>query len=63
LDLNRPEILTPGTEFATANLGHTPRGQGGTGRQSQAWVRLPGLGWRTVAARVSIIRPAQEHPR
>jgi hypothetical protein len=27
------------------------------GRQSQSWVRMPGQGWRVVAAHVSLIAP------
>ncbi len=26
-----------------------------TGRQSQTWVRMPGIGWRVVAAHVSLL--------
>ncbi len=52
----RLEILTLGMDFATVNLDYVPRGQDGIGRQSQTWVRLPGVGWRIVAAHVSIIR-------
>jgi hypothetical protein len=51
----RLEVLTIGDDLATVNLEFTPRGQDGVGRQSQTWVRLPGLGWKVIAAHVSII--------
>ena len=53
----RLEILTLGMDFATVNLDYVPRGRDGVGRQSQAWARLPGVGWRIVAAHVSVIGP------
>ena len=53
--LDRTAITTFGRDFATANTEFrretTPR----VGRQSQTWVRLPGLGWRIVAAHVSLM--------
>ncbi len=54
----RLEILTIGTNVATVNLEYKPRGQSGVGRQSQAWVRFPDLGWKVVSAHVSIMPPA-----
>ncbi|WP_279596993.1 AtzH-like domain-containing protein [Methylobacterium sp. J-001] len=51
----RLEILTIGTDFATVNLEFRPRGKPGIGRQSQTWMRLPGLGWKVVSAHVSIL--------
>ncbi len=54
----RLEILTLGTDVATVNLEYTPRGQAGIGRQSQTWVRLPEVGWKVVAAHVSVMPPA-----
>ncbi|MBV8911545.1 MAG: DUF3225 domain-containing protein [Acetobacteraceae bacterium] len=51
----RLEILTLGRDFATVNLEYKPRGRDGIGRQSQTWVRLPGLGWKVIAAHVSIM--------
>ncbi len=53
----RLEVLTIGADFATVNLEYQPRGQAGTGRQSQTWVRFPDVGWRVVAAHVSIMPP------
>lgn len=47
-------ITTYGREFATANLEFRREGSTRTGRQSQAWVRLP-EGWRVVAAHVSLL--------
>ncbi|MBA9066133.1 hypothetical protein GGQ91_005560 [Methylobacterium fujisawaense] len=51
----RLEILTLGSDFATVNLEFKPRGKAGIGRQSQTWMRLPGLGWKVVSAHVSIL--------
>jgi hypothetical protein len=31
------------------------RGKEATGRQSQTWVRFPDVGWRVIAAHVSMI--------
>jgi len=47
-------ITTYGREFATANVEFRREGSTRTGRQSQAWVRLP-EGWRVVAAHVSLL--------
>ena len=54
----RLEILTLGTDLATVNLEYTPRGSEGIGRQSQTWVRLPDVGWKVIAAHVSIMKPS-----
>jgi hypothetical protein len=52
-ELDRTVITSYGLDFATANtLFHR---NGKVGRQSQTWVRLPGLGWRVVAAHVSVL--------
>ncbi|MCJ2063002.1 oxalurate catabolism protein HpxZ [Methylobacterium sp. J-088] len=51
----RLEILTLGSDFATVNFEFKPRGKTGIGRQSQTWMRLPGLGWKVVSAHVSIL--------
>jgi len=50
----RLEILTLGDSFATVNLEFKVRGQDEVGRQSQTWVKFPDLGWKVVAAHVSI---------
>ena len=49
----RLEILTLGRDFATTNLEFKLRGRALTGRQSQTWIRFPGLGWKVVGAHVS----------
>lgn len=49
----RLEILTLGRDLATVNLEFKVRGQDVIGRQSQTWVRFPGLGWKVVSAHVS----------
>jgi hypothetical protein len=49
----RLEILTLGRDVATVNLEFKVRGRERIGRQSQTWVRFPGLGWKVVAAHVS----------
>ena len=54
----RLEILTLGKDLATVNLEYKPRGQDGIGRQSQTWVRLPDIGWKVIAAHVSVMRPS-----
>ena len=43
-------VTTYGSDYATTNIEFTRAGR--TGRQSQAWVRMP-EGWRIVAAHVS----------
>jgi len=49
----RLEILTLGRDLATVNLEFKLRGRDVIGRQSQTWVRFPGLGWKVVSAHVS----------
>ena len=52
----RLEILTVGADLATVNYEYVARGTGGrTGRQSQTWVRFPDVGWKVVAAHVSVM--------
>ncbi len=53
----RLEILTLGRDLATVNLEFKVRGRDLIGRQSQTWVRFPGLGWKVVAAHVSVMLP------
>ena len=53
----RLEILTIGRDLATVNLEFKVRGRDQVGRQSQTWVRLPGLGWKVVSAHVSVMPP------
>ncbi len=54
----RLEILTLGRDLATVNLEFKVRGRDLIGRQSQTWVRFPGLGWRVVSAHVSTMTDA-----
>ena len=51
----RTAITTYGRDFATANIEFRREGSTKTGRQSQAWVRMPD-GWRVVAAHVSLLQ-------
>ncbi|SDW44773.1 Protein of unknown function [Albimonas donghaensis] len=51
----RLEILTLGRDFATTNLEFKVRGKDEIGRQSQTFVRFPDLGWKVVAAHVSVM--------
>ena len=51
----RLEILTVGSDLATVNLEYKPRGREGVGRQSQTWVRFPDVGWKVIAAHVSVM--------
>mgnify|MGYP002778335814 CR=1 FL=1 len=53
--LLRTEITTYGRDFATANTTFQREGSDKTGRQSQTWVRVPGVGWRVVSAHVSLL--------
>jgi Protein of unknown function (DUF3225) len=50
---HRLEILTLGRDLATVNLEFKIRGRDQIRRQSQTWVRFPGLGWKVVSAHVS----------
>ena len=52
---HRVDILTLGRDIATVNLVYKVRGKEATGRQSQTWVRFPDVGWKVVAAHVSMI--------
>lgn len=52
--LTRTVITAFGTDFATANTEFQRVGASRSGRQSQAWARLP-EGWRIVAAHVSLL--------
>ena len=54
----RLEILTLGRDLASVNLEFKVRGRDLIGRQSQTWVRFPGLGWRVVSAHVSTMNDA-----
>jgi hypothetical protein len=54
----RLEILTLGRDFATVNLEYKVRGRDRIGRQSQTWVRFPDLGWKVIAAHVSMLEAA-----
>jgi hypothetical protein len=52
----RLEILTLGRDLATVNYEYVARATGGrTGRQSQTWVRFPDVGWKVIAAHVSVM--------
>lgn len=55
--LLRTVITTYGRDFATASTTFSRPGVDKVGRQSQSWVRMPGQGWRVVAAHVSLIAP------
>jgi Protein of unknown function (DUF3225) len=50
----RTVITTYGLDYATTNIEFQRVGGNKTGRQSQAWVRMP-EGWRVVAAHVSLL--------
>jgi hypothetical protein len=51
----RLEILTLGRDVATVNLEFKVRGHDLIGRQSQTWVRFPDVGWKVIAAHVSMM--------
>jgi hypothetical protein len=48
-------VTTFGSDFGTTNTEFVREGGNKIGRQSQTWVRLPGLGFRIVAAHVSLM--------
>ena len=51
----RLDVLTLGRDMATATLVYKVRGRDMTGRQMQTWVRFPDVGWKVIAAHVSMI--------
>ncbi|MBR0657262.1 oxalurate catabolism protein HpxZ [Plastoroseomonas arctica] len=53
--LLRTVITTYGTDFATCNTTFQREGSDRIGRQSQSWARIPDVGWRVVAAHVSLM--------
>ena len=53
----RLDILTLGRDLATVNIVYKQRGLDQVGRQSQTWVRFPDVGWKVIAAHVSIMPP------
>ena len=46
---------TLGRDIATVTLVYKVRGRDMTGRQTQTWVRFPDVGWKVIAAHVSMI--------
>ena len=52
---HRLDIVTIGRDLAIVTLVYKVRGQEMTGRQMQTWVRFPDVGWKVVAAHVSMI--------
>jgi hypothetical protein len=58
-ELRNTAIVTFGDDFAIANTEFLRNG--GEGRQSQSWVRMP-QGWRIVAAHVSWLKPPLPSP-
>jgi hypothetical protein len=55
-DLLETVITTYGRDFGTANTTFRRHGATQTGRQSHTWMRTP-VGWRIVAAHVSLLPP------
>lgn len=55
-DLLRTVITTYGRDLATASTEYRRKQSGRLGRQSQTWMRTE-LGWRVVAAHVSLLPP------
>lgn len=53
--LLRTVVTTYGRDFATANTTFRRANSDRTGRQSQTWMRVPGVGWRVVSAHVSLL--------
>jgi hypothetical protein len=56
-DLLKTVITTYGEDFGTANTTFKRHGGDRIGRQSHTWMRVPGIGWRIVAAHVSLAPP------
>ena len=56
--LQRTVITTFGSDAGTAMTEFVRDNAEVIGRQSQTWMRLPGLGWRVVAAHVSLMKSA-----
>ena len=56
-DLLRTVVTTYGRDFGTANTTFRRHGGERIGRQSHTWLRVPGAGWRIVAAHVSLAPP------
>ncbi len=54
--LRRTVITTFGVDAGTAMTEFVRDGAAVISRQSQTWVRLPNLGWRVVAAHVSLLK-------
>lgn len=54
LHRRRLVITTLGRDIATVNLEFDMRGRDMPARQSQTWVRLPEVGWKVIAAHVSV---------
>ena len=55
--LSHTVITTYGRDFATTMTQFQREGSTRMGRQSQTWVRFAGVGWRVVAAHVSLMEP------
>ena len=51
----RLDVLTLGRDIATVTLVNKVRGRDMTGRQTQTWVRFADVGWKVIAAHVSMI--------
>ena len=51
----RLDVVTLGSDIATVTVVYKVRGRDMTGRQMQTWVRFPDVGWKVVAAHVSMI--------
>ena len=60
-DLERTLITTFGRDFATAMTEFRRGGSASVGRQSQTWVRFPGVGWKVVSAHVSVTEATPAH--
>lgn len=58
--LQRPRIRAFGADFATVQVEFVRSDTALRGFQSQTWVRFPALGWKIVAAHVSMIPWAED---
>lgn len=53
--LRNTQIICFGPDHGIATTEFQREGEARLGRQTQIWVRLPGLGWRIVSAHVSLV--------
>ncbi len=53
--LRNTRVTCFGMEYAVATTEFLRAGENRVGRQTQVWVKFPGMGWRIVSAHVSLV--------